>query len=196
LCVQVCPTAIDIRNGTQLECVNCTACIDACDEVMDKIEKPRGLIRYASFNNIVNNTKFTFTNRIKAYSVVLVLLLGVFFYALLGRTEIETTILRTPGTLFQETTEGNIVNIYNIQLANKTTQEITFELKLEDGIKGNLKLIKNERIIAKQSVFDSAILIEIPKDQLKERKTDIEIGVYQNGKKIDDVKTHFIGPMQ
>jgi cytochrome c oxidase accessory protein FixG len=196
LCVQVCPTAIDIRNGTQLECVNCTACIDACDEVMDKIEKPRGLIRYGSFNNIVNNTKFTFTNRIKAYSVVLVLLLGVFFYALLGRTEIETTILRTPGTLFQETTEGNIVNIYNIQLANKTTQEITFELKLEDGIKGNLKLIKNERIIAKQSVFDSAILIEIPKDQLKERKTDIEIGVYQNGKKIDDVKTHFIGPMQ
>jgi cytochrome c oxidase accessory protein FixG len=196
LCVQVCPTAIDIRNGTQLECVNCTACIDACDEVMDKIEKPRGLIRYASFNNIVNNTKFTFTNRIKAYSVVLVLLLGVFFYALLGRTEIETTILRTPGTLFQETTEGNIVNIYNIQLANKTTQEITFELKLEDGMKGNLKLIKNERIIAKQSVFDSAILIEIPKEQLKERKTDIEIGVYQDGKKIDDVKTHFIGPMK
>jgi polyferredoxin len=128
--VQVCPTAIDIRNGTQLECVNCTACIDACDEVMDKIDKPRGLIRYASFNNIENKTPFTFTNRIIAYSVVLVLLIGVFTFALLGRSEIETTILRTPGTLFQETQDGNIVNIYNIQLANKTTNELTFELRL------------------------------------------------------------------
>lgn len=196
LCVQVCPTAIDIRNGTQLECVNCTACIDACDEVMDKIEKPRGLIRYASYNNIVNKTKFSFTPRIIAYSVVLVILLGVFGFALLGRTEIETTILRTPGTLFQETTEGNIVNIYNIQVANKTTNELTFELKLEDGVNGNLKLIKKERTVAKQGVFDSALLIEIPKNELKERKTKIEIGVYQNGKKIDDVKTHFIGPMK
>jgi cytochrome c oxidase accessory protein FixG len=196
LCVQVCPTAIDIRNGTQLECVNCTACIDACDEVMDKIDKPRGLIRYASFNNIENKTPFTFTNRIIAYSVVLVLLIGVFTFALLGRSEIETTILRTPGTLFQETQDGNIVNIYNIQLANKTTNELTFELRLEDGAKGNLKLIKNERTIAKHSVFDSAILIEIPKTALKERKTDIKIGVYRDGKKIDDVKTHFIGPMK
>jgi cytochrome c oxidase accessory protein FixG len=196
LCVQVCPTAIDIRNGTQLECVNCTACIDACDEVMDKIDKPRGLIRYASFNNIENKTSFTFTNRIIAYSVVLVFLIGVFTFALLGRSEIETTILRTPGTLFQETQEGNIVNIYNIQLANKTTNELTFELRLEEGAQGKLKLIKNERVIAKQSVFDSAILIEIPKTELKERKTDIKIGVYSDGKKIDDVKTHFIGPMK
>jgi hypothetical protein len=67
---------------------------------------------------------------------------------------------------------------------------------LEDGAKGNLKLIKNERTIAKHSVFDSAILIEIPKTALKDRKTDIKIGVYRDGKKIDDVKTHFIGPMK
>lgn len=196
LCVQVCPTAIDIRNGTQLECVNCTACIDACDEVMDKIEKPRGLIRYASYNNIENNIKLTFTTRIKAYTAVLIILLAVLTYALLGRAAIETTILRTPGTLFQETQDGNIVNIYNIQLANKTNNEITFDLKLEEGTKGKLKLIKNERTIAKQSVFDSAILIEIPKDELTGRKTDIMIGVYQDGEKIDDVKTHFIGPMR
>ncbi len=196
LCVQVCPTAIDIRNGTQLECVNCTACIDACDEVMDKINKPGGLIRYASYNNIENNTKLTFTTKIKAYTAVLILLLAVLIYALLGRAAIETTILRTPGTLFQETQEGNIVNIYNIQLANKTNNEITFELKLEDDAKGKLKLIKNERTIAKQGVFDSALLIEIAKDELRERKTEISIGVYQNDGKIDDVKTHFIGPMK
>ena len=74
LCVQVCPTGIDIRNGTQLECVNCTACIDACDKVMDKIGRPRGLIRYDSENGIKSKKKFTFTRRAKAYSVVLVAL--------------------------------------------------------------------------------------------------------------------------
>jgi polyferredoxin len=144
----------------------------------------------------VNKTKFAFTPRIISYSVVLLILLGVFGFALGGRSEIETTILRTPGTLFQQTKEGNIINIYNIQVANKTTNELTFELKIEGEVNGKLKLIKNERTIPKQGVFDSALLIEIPKEALKERKTEIEIGVYQNNKKIDNVITHFIGPMK
>src|SRR5690606_35046084 len=70
-CVHVCPTGIDIRNGTQLECVNCTACIDACDDIMDKIEKPRGLIRFASENQIAKKAKFRFTPRMFAYTGVL-----------------------------------------------------------------------------------------------------------------------------
>jgi cytochrome c oxidase accessory protein FixG len=74
-CVNVCPTGIDIRNGTQLECVNCTACIDACDTIMDKINKPKGLVRYTSENAIADGTKFKITGRIKAYSFVLFLLL-------------------------------------------------------------------------------------------------------------------------
>jgi len=196
LCVQVCPTGIDIRNGTQLECINCTLCIDACDEVMDKIEKPRGLIRYASFNNINNKTPFKITPRIIGYSVVLTLILGVFVYSLVGRSDFETTILRTPGSLFQETADSNIVNIYTIQLVNKTNHDIQFELKLEDDVKGKMKIVKQGNIVPKQGVFDSALLIEIPKEALKERKNEIEIGVYENGEKIDDIETHFIGPMK
>jgi cytochrome c oxidase accessory protein FixG len=196
LCVQVCPTGIDIRNGTQLECINCTLCIDACDDVMDKIEKPRGLIRYASFNNITNKKPFSFTPRMIGYSVVLVLILGVFGFSLIGRSDIETTILRTPGSLFQETETGNIVNIYTIQLVNKTNREIQFELRCEDILNTKLKIVKQENVVKKQEVFDSALLIEIPKEQLKERKNKIEIGVYEDGKKIDDVETHFIGPMK
>ncbi len=193
LCVQVCPTGIDIRNGTQLECINCTACIDACDEVMDKIERPRGLIRFASFNNIAEGTPFKITPRIIAYSVVLTVLLGVFGFSLIGRTDIETTILRTPGSIFNETPEGNIVNIYTIQVANKTSNDIHFELELVNA-DGTLKLVKQDKVVPKQNIFDSALLIEIPKEKLTERKNKITIKVLQEGKVIDEVKTTFIGP--
>ncbi|MEO1652953.1 MAG: cytochrome c oxidase accessory protein CcoG, partial [Bacteroidota bacterium] len=114
LCVQVCPTGIDIRNGTQLECVNCTACIDACDMVMDKIDKPKGLIRYASYTNIVKGTKFELTPRVLAYSFVLVALLTLDGYLLTSRADLEATILRVPGTLYQELDNKDIRNIINI----------------------------------------------------------------------------------
>jgi cytochrome c oxidase accessory protein FixG len=76
-CVVVCPTGIDIRNGTQLECVNCTACIDECDTIMEKVGLPKGLIRYASEDEIVNKEKFKLTTRMKGYIVVLTILVGV-----------------------------------------------------------------------------------------------------------------------
>ena len=76
-CVTVCPTGIDIRNGTQMECVHCTACMDACDDVMDKIGTPRGLIRYASLNGIERGEPLRFTPRLAGYLVVLVALAAV-----------------------------------------------------------------------------------------------------------------------
>ncbi len=87
-CVHVCPTGIDIRNGTQLECVNCTACIDECDIIMEKINKPKGLIRYASEDNIMNKSKFTFSPRLKGYSAVLTILIGVLIGMLFLRYEL------------------------------------------------------------------------------------------------------------
>ncbi|MEQ9229940.1 MAG: cytochrome c oxidase accessory protein CcoG, partial [Cyclobacteriaceae bacterium] len=114
-CVFVCPTGIDIRNGTQLECVNCTACIDACDSIMDKIGKPRGLVRYASEQNITDKKPFVFTGRMKAYTTVLVLLLGVFAALLIIRSDFDTTILRAPGMLYQEREDGMITNLYQVK---------------------------------------------------------------------------------
>jgi polyferredoxin len=102
MCVHACPTGIDIRNGTQLECVNCTACIDACDQVMDKIEKPRGLIRYASYNSIEEGKKRIFTARVLGYTVVLSALVFLVSFMLFTRTDVEATILKVPGQLYQE----------------------------------------------------------------------------------------------
>ncbi|MEJ2055684.1 MAG: cytochrome c oxidase accessory protein CcoG, partial [Calditrichaceae bacterium] len=105
-CVDVCPTGIDIRNGTQLECINCTACIDACNSVMQKVKRPKGLIRYSSFNGIKEGIKLKVTPRIAGYSVVLIILVTALLTLMLNRKPVETTVLRTPGVLYQELDDG------------------------------------------------------------------------------------------
>jgi len=129
-CVRVCPTGIDIRNGSnQLECIGCTACIDACDEVMDKIHKPKGLIRYDSLNGVLKGEKLKFNKRIGAYSLVLVLLLSFISYLLITRKPWEGTILRTPGMTFQSNEKTHeISNMYQIEILNKSFQDEQFEI--------------------------------------------------------------------
>jgi cytochrome c oxidase accessory protein FixG len=112
-CVEVCPTGIDIRNGIQLECVNCTACIDACDNIMDKVKRPRGLIRYASLNSIEKKAKWRFTPRAIGYSALLTVLVTVLVILLLNRTDFSVTILRTPGLLYQEQPNNMVSNLYD-----------------------------------------------------------------------------------
>jgi polyferredoxin len=195
LCVQVCPTGIDIRNGTQLECVNCTACIDACDEVMDKVKRPRGLIRYDSYNGIVTGKKKIFTPRAIGYSVVLGVLLIVNAFLLINRADVETIILRTPGMLYQEVDETTLSNLYNYQVVNKTSKEMELEFRLSsDYDYGSLKLIGNPPVTSKGSVAEGAFFIYMPKDQLNGRKNKIVVEVYHNGELIDEAKTSFLGP--
>ncbi|MEN9449251.1 MAG: hypothetical protein RJA25_2541, partial [Bacteroidota bacterium] len=114
-CVNVCPTGIDIRNGTQLDCVGCTACIDACDFMMEKVGLPKGLIRYASENNIAEGKKFTFTPKIKAYSILLIILTIVLVVLMITRSDLDSHISRVAGQLYQELPDKKISNLYNIK---------------------------------------------------------------------------------
>lgn len=193
LCVHVCPTGIDIRNGTQLECVNCTACIDACDEVMDKVDRPRGLIRYDSYNGIAEGRKRIFTPRVIAYSVVLGILLIVNFALLASRTDVETILLRTPGKLYQVVDDQTISNLYNYQVINKTSKELPIEFRLV-GSAGAIKLVGKPPLAKKGEVAEGALFIEMPRDQLHGRKNELTIEVYSNGELIDKTKTNFFGP--
>lgn len=193
LCVQVCPTGIDIRNGTQLECVNCTACIDACDQVMEKIDRPLGLIRYASYNNIAEKKPFSWTPKILGYTGVLIFLLIVLTGAMLTRSSVETTLLKAPGTLFQKSDDNQISNIYTFQLMNKTAGDFDIELKLED-VNGTIKVAGEQTKVLAEDTYDGAVVIKIPKDELKTGKNLIRVGVYANGKQIDVVKTQFLSP--
>lgn len=192
-CMAVCPTAIDIRNGTQLECVNCTACIDACDNIMDKISKPKGLIRFASENNIRNKTKFRFTAREIAYTLVLLILLSVLTYLISTRKPIDVTILRAPGMIFQEQPDNKISNLYTMKLTNKTFNDVPVTLKLEN-LNGELKVIGNDIKVGSNDVSETKFLVLLNKDELKTMNIPLEIGLYINGEKFEIKKINFLGP--
>ncbi len=197
LCVQVCPTNIDIRNGTQLECVNCTACIDACDGVMEKIGRPKGLIRYDSITGIEEGRKSIFTTRVKAYTGVLVAMIGLLLFLFSIRTDVEAVILRTPGMLYQEVDDTYISNLYNYQVVNKTTQDIeNIEFRLASPDHGRIRVVGDVPLAPKQSMSEGAFFIDLEKEKLLDRKTRIKIEVYSEGKKIDDAKTNFLGPVK
>ncbi len=196
LCVHVCPTGIDIRNGTQLECVNCTACIDVCDEVMLKIGKPKGLIRFASYSSIKDRIQKIITPRVIGYSIVLVALLSLLGFAVSTRSDIETTVLKVPGTIYQKTEEGKISNLYNIEFVNKTFADIILELKVESPPTAYLTKVGDQQlIIPAEGLTKSVYFIVMPLETIRNPKTTVVLGVYRENKKIETIKTKFIGPV-
>jgi cytochrome c oxidase accessory protein FixG len=198
LCIHVCPTGIDIREGTQLECINCTACIDACDEVMDKVGRDRGLIRYDSYNGIVEGRKKLFTPRVIAYTVLLAVLLVVNGFLLGSRTNVETLLLRTPGTLFYpvENDDTRLKNLYNYQIINKTEDAFPIELRLLNH-EGEIQWVGKTPVTREGGgITEGALFITLDKADLDGRKTQLKVGVFSNGEQIGKVKTNFLGPIQ
>lgn len=195
LCVQVCPTGIDIRNGTQLECINCTACIDVCDDVMEKINKPKKLIRYDSIEGIKEKKPLRFTTRIVAYSAVLVALLSLLSYLLLSRKAVEMTVLRTPGMLYQQPDSLTVSNLYNLELVNKTNETTQITLKVKDDL-GIIKWVtQEEKLQLKgQEIFKTSFFIYIPKNKLQKMNTKIYVQAYRNGELLTETKTSFAAP--
>lgn len=194
-CVNVCPTGIDIRNGTQLECVNCTACIDECDTIMEKVDLPKGLIRYASENDITKKEKFKFNPRLKGYSAVLIILSGILVGMLFLRNDLEANILRLPGQLYEHK-EGNIIsNVYTYKLVNKTTKEVNdVNFKLLSH-KGTVKLVRNEDFqVPAQDLAEGTLFVEINNAAIKSDKEKIKIGVYSGDELIETTMTAFLAP--
>lgn len=192
LCVDVCPTGIDIRNGIQLECVNCTACIDACNGVMEKINKPKGLIRYDSLKGIKEKTSKIFTPRVIAYSALLTLLIFVIALLLINRKDVEVNILRTPGLLYQELPDNKISNLYNIEIENKTFDTIPVDIKILN-IKGEIKIIGKKLSVDPQGVFETKFLMIFGKNDLKDLNTKVLLGVYKDNTLIKTITTSFLG---
>lgn len=192
-CVVVCPTGIDIRNGTQLECVNCTACIDACNQIMDKVGLSRGLIRYASENEIGEGKQFSFTGRMKAYTAVLLLLVSGLSFMLATRDDVDVTVMRAKGMLFQEMGADSLSNLYQMTLVNKTHKEVTIEIKVEN-FPASMKFVGHSELkTPPEGQSEATFFIVLPKSAINSRDSRLELGVYQNGKKIATRKTSFLG---
>ncbi len=193
-CVKVCPTGIDIRNGTQMECINCTACIDACDIIMEKVGLPPKLIRYDSENGIANNIKLRFTSRMFAYSAVLAVLMGLLTFVLITRTDLDTTIVRTPGQLYQKLSMDRTSNLYNVKLINKTHNDIPVQIKLE-SMDGEIEMIGKDILVKKEGFAEGEFFIILDNKNLVKRKTTLSVGIYSNNKKLKTIKTNFLSPI-
>ncbi|NNJ55922.1 MAG: cytochrome c oxidase accessory protein CcoG [Bacteroidia bacterium] len=195
LCVDVCPTGIDIRNGTQLECVNCTACMDACDSVMEKINLPKGLVRIDSKNNIQNRVGFKFTPRIIAYSIVMLILFGSSVGILATRTSVEANMFRVPGMTYTEAADGKVSNLYNLSLVNKTFEDMDFQIELKTK---NATLIRADKdtILESNNEEKKVILIEMEQKHIHDNEVPMEMDLYIEGKLVKTFNTKFLAPVR
>lgn len=197
-CVRVCPTGIDIRNGTQLECVNCTACIDACDEIMEKVDKPKGLIRYDSENGISLGQKLTFTPRMIGYSIVLTALIVGLGFGVGSRSRAEITILRAPALLFQPVGNDSISNLYNFKIVNKAGEELPVDLTI-DNFPGQIKQVGNRPskfVIEKDGMEEGSFFVVIHKKDLKGRKNKVTFKISAGDEVLETYTTNFLGPVK
>ena len=155
---------------------------------------PRGLIRYASLNGIERGERLRFTPRLAGYCVVLAVLATVLAVMLFTRADVEATVLRAPGSLFQQMPDGHFSNLYTVRVVNKTSREMPVELRLENPA-GQLE--RDGRAASSsppQKLLENSVLIELDPAAMKSGTTPLVIGVYSGGKKMQTLKTAFIGP--
>lgn len=194
-CVNVCPTGIDIRNGTQLECVNCTACIDACDHIMESIDKPKGLIRYASESNIEGGKKFKWTGRMTAYTALLLLLIAIWGLLIGSRTNFEADVTKRRGSTYQALPNGNLSNIYELSLTNKTKDTFNVRLQLDEDIEGSIEMTGQTFTLMPEEQTTENFIIKLNPEELKRGQRRLDIKIFGNGREIQTVETSFVGPL-
>jgi polyferredoxin len=175
--------------------VNCTACIDACDEVMVKIGKPKGLIRYASYRAIAEGISKILNGRVLGYTVVLLALLSILSFAVVTRSDVETTVLKVPGTLYQRE-PGFITNLYNVEFVNKTFEEMELEIRVESPAAAQLQKADGKAIMIPAEGFVKGVyFIRIPEDDVTNARTVVKLGIYHAGERVETVSVKFIGPV-
>ncbi|MCP4493594.1 MAG: cytochrome c oxidase accessory protein CcoG [Gammaproteobacteria bacterium] len=163
LCYQVCPTGIDIRNGLQYECIACSACIDACDEVMDKLGYNRGLIRYSTENALQNKPSKIVRPRTIIYAIILSIILIIITHSISSRVALELDVIRDRNRLFRETSEGLIENVYTLKILNMDSQAHRFDLSAE-GITGLILLTDVEHIDVESGTV-SELIVRLQADE-------------------------------
>lgn len=161
---------------------------------MEKVDLPKGLIRYASEEGIAEGKKQHWTPRSVAYTVVLAILSGVMVSLLLLRTDVETSILRTPGMMYQEQENDQISNLYNVKVINKTNEDLTVHLRMMEG-GGTLRMVgQEELLVTRQGTAQGAMFILLNREDIQRMSTDMKIGVYAGDELLETVETSFLGP--
>jgi cytochrome c oxidase accessory protein FixG len=193
-CVTVCPTGIDIRNGIQLECVNCTACIDACDDVMTRLERPRGLIRLTSHDAVSGGRTQWLTARVKAYSAVWLVLVALVGVVLARRTALDVVVLRQPGTLFATLPDGAVANFYNVQVFNRSRQAQAYDIVVTGPAGATVTPLGIGAHVGAHDLVEGRLLVSIPRSALTGSGTPLSFEVRVDGQVVQRLPSSFVGP--
>ena len=165
MCVQVCPTGIDIRDGLQYECIGCALCVDACDSIMEKMDYPKGLISYTTEHRLEGKESHILRPKAVAYGVILSLMIAAFFVHIFNRVPLEIDVIRDRGSLFQLNGMGQIENSYTVKIVNMTKQAHTFTVEVE-GIPG-LSIATSQKVsVDSGEVFSLPTIVEAKPSEL------------------------------
>jgi len=194
ICVQTCPTGIDIRNGLQMECIHCTQCIDACDTVMDRIGRSRGLIRYSSQEAMDTGRIRLFRPRIVLYPLVLTAVLTLFALTLAGRSNIDVSFLRNQSSTYSVLENSDITNTVLVKLTNRSDEPRTLRIKaVGEGI---TMICPNLPVLIKPRQSVSAVLhVTVPRDRFANGRAEVILHVSDDAGFADEFSRSVLGPL-
>ncbi|WP_339414378.1 cytochrome c oxidase accessory protein CcoG [Pseudomonas sp. EA_35y_Pfl2_R5] len=194
MCVHVCPTGIDIRDGLQIECIGCAACIDACDSIMDKMNYPKGLISYTTEHNLSGQKTHLLRPRLIGYAVALVAMFCVFAWAIADRSLVELDVLKDR-VLYRENEEGRIENVYTLKIMNKAQHEVTYLIEA-DGLDGLVYEGKREIKAIAGEVLSLPVELSIDPEKLPSSANEITFRLHSADDPSikTDAASRFIGP--
>ncbi len=173
VCVQVCPTGIDIRDGLQYECIACSACIDACDDIMDKMSYPRGLIRYTTENSALGKGKRILRPRILVYATILLLLCGMLLTHIIQRIPLDLDVIRDRNALYRETRDGLIENVYTLKILNMDSRPHRYYIEA-DGVDGMLLATEKPEVeVAAGAVEEFVVRLQADEFNLEQQSQTV-----------------------
>jgi len=193
-CVTVCPTGIDIRNGIQMECVGCAACIDACNDVMGRIGRPQGLIRHTSANALQHTPAGRVGGRVAAYAAVWTVLVGAGIFLVVSRPNLDVVILRQPGTLYATVAGGEIANFYMLQALNRSAERTAFTIDVVEPRGAIVTTLGPPPEVAGYGVLDARLLLRVPENAITGPSTPVKFSIRSNGRIVQQIDSAFLGP--
>jgi cytochrome c oxidase accessory protein FixG len=191
LCVQVCPTGIDIRNGLQYECINCGACVDACNGVMEKMNYPKGLISFTSETELAGNKTKIFRPKLIGYGIVLLLMSGLLVFEIASRKPLEIDIIKDRVPMYRETGNGLIENVFTLKILNKSQLSQRYRIYVDD-LEGHIYIGKDEVIVAGGEILNIPLSIAINPNKLIQESTEFSFRVESIDNQNDPVKVQEI----
>ncbi|MDS1309786.1 cytochrome c oxidase accessory protein CcoG [Marinobacter xiaoshiensis] len=196
-CVHVCPTGIDIRDGLQYECIGCALCIDACDEIMDKMDYPRGLIRYTTENELEGKPSKLLRPRTFGYGAVLTAMIGAIIFVIATRVPAQLDVLRDRGALFSFNGEGRIENSYTLKIVNMSEVPQTFKLSVK-GLEGVRILTQTQVSVASGENRSLPTVVDVPPESIPQSNNEI---IFHAQSETDaslklETESRFVGPTQ